>query len=90
MIKSFKEFIKESYIESPANADILNNDKKKMKKNGYIEVVVDIPVEGVNKGDKVLVSATEYGELDSDSVVTCYKDDDTFIIPKRNLQIESK
>lgn len=89
-IKSFKEFVDESYLEDPADAELLDNDKKKMKKNGYIEVTVVKPVEGLEKDETVLVSATEFGQLDDDVMVTCYKDDKEFMIPKKNLQVEMK
>ena len=58
-----------------------------MKKNGYVEAKVVEPVDGLKKGDKVLVSATEFGQLDDDALVTCYKDDDEIMIAKKNLQV---
>ena len=39
-IKSFSEFVNETFLENPADADLLNHDKKKMKKNGYVEADV--------------------------------------------------
>ncbi len=87
MIKSFKEFVNETFLENPADADLLKHDKKKMKKNGYVEAEVIEPVDGLKKGDKVLVSATEIGQLDDESLVTCYKDDDEIITAKKNIQI---
>ena len=36
-IKSFSEFVNETLIENQADADIHNNNKKKMKKNSYNE-----------------------------------------------------
>ena len=45
------------------------------------------PVDGLKKGDKVLVSATEFGQLDDDALVTCYNDDDEIITAKKNLQV---
>lgn len=86
-IKSFKEFVNETFLDQPANPDILNRNKKKMKKNGYVEATVIEPVDGLKKGDKVLVSATEIGQLDDDSLVTCYKDDDEIITAKKNIQV---
>ena len=59
----------------------------KMKKNGYTEVTVIAPVDGLKKGDKVLVSATEFGQLEDESLVTCYKGDKKIITAKKNLQI---
>lgn len=86
-IKSFNEFVNETFLENPADADLLNHDKKKMKKNGYTEAEVIKPVDGLKKGDKVLVSATEFGQLDDDALVTCYKDDNEIITVKKNLQV---
>ena len=86
-VKSFNEFVNETFLEKPADADLLNHDEKKMKKNGYVEATVIEPVEGLEKDDKVLVSATEFGQLDDDSLVTCYKDDEKIITAKKNLQV---
>ena len=86
-IKSFSEFVNETFLENPADADLLNHSKKKMKKNGYVEAKVVEPVDGLKKGDKVLVSATEFGQLDDDALVTCYNDDDEIMTAKKNLQV---
>lgn len=87
-VKSFSEYVNETFLEQPANADLLDHNKKKMKKNGYVEAMVITPVDGLKKGDKVLVSATEIGQLDDDSLVTCYKDDDEKVITaKKNIQV---
>jgi len=88
-VKSFNEFINETFLEKPADVDILDHSKKKMEKNGYAEVTVIETVDGLEKGDKVLVSATEYGQLDDESFVTCYKDDEEYFIQKKNLQANS-
>lgn len=88
-IKSFNEFINETFLEKPADVDILDHSKKKMEKNGYTEVTVIETVDGLEKGDKVLVSATEYGQLDDESFVACYKDDEEYFIQKKNLQVNS-
>lgn len=85
-VKCFSDFVLETYLENPADPDVLDRSKKKMQKNGYTEVTVDIPVDGLEKGEKVLVSATEFGQLEDDSFVTCYKDDEEIIIPKKNLK----
>ena len=85
--KSFSEFVNETFLENPADAYLLNHNKKKMKKNGYVEAEVVKPVDGLKKGDKVLVSATEFGQLDDDALVTCYKDDDEIMTAKKNLQV---
>lgn len=87
-VKRFKEFINETFLEQPADADLLDNSKKKMKKNGYIEVTVLNPVDGLKKGDRVLVTATEFGQLEDDSMITCYKDDKKVITAKKNLQVD--
>ena len=86
-IKSFNEFINETFLDNPADADLLKHNKKKMEKNGYVEAEVIEPVEGLEKGDKVLVSATEFGQLDDESLVTCYKDDKEIITAKKNIQL---
>jgi hypothetical protein len=86
-IKSFNEFVNETFLEKPADANLLNHNKKKMKKNGYVEATVIEPVDGLEKDDKVLVSATEFGQLDDESLVTCYKDDKEIITAKKNLQV---
>ena len=88
-VKCFREFINETYLENPADAELLDHNKKKMMKNGYTEVTVINPVDGLEVGDKVLVSATEFGQLGDDAFVTCYKDDKEIITAKKNLQIES-
>ena len=55
----------------------------------HILVKIIETVDGLEKGDKVLVSATEYGQLDDESFVTCYKDDEEYFIQKKNLQANS-
>lgn len=76
-------------MESPSNPEVLNFNHKKMKKNGYTDVIVDIPVTGIKKGETVYVSATEFGQLPSDAMVTCItSDDEEIIIPKKNLKIK--
>lgn len=67
----------------------MNYNHKKMKKNGYIEVESNISVEEVNKGDKVYVSATEFGQLDDDSMITCITEDDKeVLISKKDLIVK--
>lgn len=76
-------------MESPANPELLKYDPKKMKKNGYIEVTVKIPVTGVKKGDKVFVTATEFGQIPNDGMLSCITTDKKeIIIPKKNLIID--
>ncbi len=86
-VKSFNEFVNETFLDKPVKPELLDFDEKKMKKNGYFEAVVLEPVEGLKKDDKVLVSATEFGQLDDEALVTCYKDDEEIIVPKKNLQV---
>ena len=87
-VKSFNEFINETFLEKPTDADALDYDKKKMKKNGYIEVTVIEPVDGLKKGDKVLVSATEFGQLEDESLVACHTGKKKIFTAKKNLQVE--
>lgn len=87
-IKNFEEFLNENFIERPADVEILNHDEKKMKKNGYIEVTVIEPIDGVEKDEVVLTSATEFSQLDKDAMITCYKGENEIIIPKKNLIIK--
>ena len=64
-------------------------DHDEMIKNGYTEVTIATPVDGVEKDEKVLVSATEYGQLDDDSLITVFKSNGkTIMIPKMNLKVE--
>ena len=86
-IKSFNELVNKTLLEIPSDADLLNHNLQNMKKNGYVEAKVVEPVDGLKKGDKVLVSATEFGQLDDDALVTCYKNDDEIITAKKNLQV---
>jgi len=87
-VKSFKEFINETYLDQPSDPNILDYDEEKMKKNGYAEVTVIETVDGLEKGDKVLVSATEFGQLDDESLVTCHKGDEKIFTTKKNLQVD--
>lgn len=87
-IKSFSEFVNETFLEKPSDVDILDHNKKKMEKNGYIEVTVIEPVDGLKKGDKVLVSATEFGQLEDESLVACHKGEEKIFTTKKNLQVD--
>ena len=72
-IKSFSEFVNETFLENPADADLLNHNKKKMKKNGYVEAEVVKPVDGLKKGDKITCSFTyNKGGLQYDSSQMTY------------------
>lgn len=87
-IKTFQEFINETYLEKTVDPKVLKYDKKKMKKNGYIEVSILKNIDGLKKGDKVLVTATEIGQLEDESLITCYKDDKEIIVPKKDLKFD--
>lgn len=86
-IKSFEDFVNETFLDNQVDADLLDHDKKKMKKNGYTEATVIEPVDGLKKDEKVLVSATEFGELGDNALITCYKGDEKFITTKKNLKV---
>ena len=88
-VRKFEKQLQESYLESPASAEVLKYDRDDMIKNGYTEVTVITPVEGTEKDEKVLVSATEYGQLDDDALITVFKaDGKNIMIPKMNLKVE--
>jgi hypothetical protein len=88
-VRKFEKQLQESYLESPASAEVLKYDRDDMIKNGYTEVTVATPVEGTEKDEKVLVSATEYGQLDDDALITVFKaDGKNIMIPKMNLKVE--
>jgi len=87
-IKTFQEFVNETYLEKTVDPKVLKYDKKKMKKNGYIEVSLLKDIDGLKKGDKVLVTATEIGQLEDESLITCYKNDKEIIVPKKDLKID--
>ena len=88
-VRKFEKQLQESYLESPACPEVLKYDRDEMIKNGYTEVTIATPVEGTEKGEKVLVSATEYGQLDDDALITVFKaDGKNIMIPKMNLKVE--
>ena len=87
-IKTFQEFVNETYLEKTGGPKILKEEKKKMKKNGYIEVSRLKEIDGLKKGDKVLITSTEIGQLEDESLITCYKDDKEIIVPKKDLKID--
>ena len=89
VIKKFAQFVNENYLDTPADPNIMEFDFDKMKENGYTEVTVEKPIEDLEKGDIVLVDASEFGTLDDDAIVTCYtKEGDEVAIPKQNLKVE--
>lgn len=87
MIKSFDEFVSENYLKNRIDPKSLGFDETKMKKNGYVEMTMIADDGDLIKGDKVLVSDTEIGQLDDNSVLTCYKDRKEYIVHKKNLEI---
>ena len=88
-VRKFEKQLQESYLESPARPEVLKFDRDEMIKNGYTEVTVVTPVEGIDKDEKVLVSATEYGQLDDDALITVFKaDGKNIMVPKMNLKVE--
>lgn len=88
-VRKFEKKLQESYLEAPSCPEILKYDHDEMIKNGYTEVTVVTPVEGTEKDEKVLVSATEYGQLDDDALITAFKaDGKNIMIPKMNLKVE--
>jgi hypothetical protein len=90
-IYKFEKQLQETYMEQPVDAQVVDYDKDKMLKNGYTEVTVAANCDdcGVNEGDKVLVSAEEFANLDDAAQITAFKEDGTSIlIPKANLKVE--
>ena len=88
-VRKFEKQLQESYLETPSCPEVLKFDRDEMIKNGYTEVTVITPVEGTEKDEKVLVSATEYGQLDDDALITVFKaDGKNIMIPKMNLKVE--
>lgn len=62
-----------------------------MLKNGYMEVIVEKPVKGLNKGDVVFALTNEFGQIGdygSIKVLRDEKDEDGIIIPIKNLKIK--
>ena len=86
-VKSFVEFVNETFLDNQVDPEVVGYDEKKMKKNGYIEVTIIEPDDGLEKDDKVLVSGTEIGQLDDESLVTCYKGKEKHMTTKKNLQM---
>ena len=87
--RKFEKHLQESYLETPACPETLKFDRDEMINNGYTEVTIVTPVEGTENDEKVLVSATEYGQLDDDALITAFKADGrTIMIPKANLKVE--
>lgn len=90
MIKTFKEFITETYLDNQPTPEYLKNDFDKMKKNGYISVKLLKDVEDNKKGEELMTSSSEFGTFDEDSLVTCYtKDGDKVLVIKSDLEVQN-
>lgn len=88
MIKTFEQFINETFLDEPINPEYLKYDFKKMKKNGYIQVKILKPIDGVKENEELMTSSNEFGTLDDDSLITCYKKNgDEVMITKSNLKV---
>lgn len=88
---SEKKKLSESFLNEPSKPNQLNFNKKKMLKNGYMEVIVEKPVKGLNKGDVVFALTNEFGQIGDDGsikVLKDEKDEDGIIIPIKNLKIK--
>lgn len=78
-------------MNEPSKPNQLKFNKKKMLKNGYMEVIVEKPVKGLNKGDVVFALTNEFGQIGdygSIKVLRDEKDEDGIIIPIKNLKIK--
>ena len=88
-IKTFEQFINETYLDEPVDPKYLKNDFKKMKKNGYISVKVLKSIDNVKEGDELMTSSNEFGTLDDDSLITCYtKHGDKVMVIKSDLKVK--
>lgn len=88
---SFEEFVGESFIDTTTKPEQVNFEKKKMLKNGYIEVVVEKPVEGVEKGDVVFALSNEFGQIGDNALIKVLRDEKDkkgIIIPIENLKLK--
>lgn len=76
------------YLENSVDPKSLDYDFKKLKKNGYIELIVLKSIDGVDKDEHVITNSNEFGTLDDESIVTCYtKDGDEVMIKKSDLEL---
>jgi hypothetical protein len=88
---SFEEFVGESFIDTTTKPEQVDFEKKKMLKNGYIEVVVEEPVEGLEKGDVVFALSNEFGQIGNNALIKVLKDEKDkkgIIIPIENLKLK--
>jgi len=72
---SFEEFVGESFLDTTTKPEQVDFEKKKMLKNGYIEVVVEEPVEGLEKGDVVFALSNEFGQIGDNALIKVLKDE---------------
>lgn len=64
-----------------------------MLKNGYMEVIVEKPVEGLEKDDVVYVRSNEFGQIGNEALVRVMRDEKDrtgIIIPIGNLKIKNE
>jgi hypothetical protein len=62
-----------------------------MLKNGYMEVIVEEPVNGLEKGDVVFALTNEFGQLGGEAsikVLRDERDEKGVFIPIKNLTIK--
>lgn len=88
---SFEEFVGESFIDTTTKPEQVDFEKKKMLKNGYIEVVVEEPVEGLEKGDVVFALSNEFGQIGDNALIKVLRDEKDkkgVIIPIENLKLK--
>jgi len=88
---SFEEFVGESFLDTTTKPEQVDFEKKKMLKNGYIEVVVEEPVEGLEKGDVVFALSNEFGQIGDNALIKVLKDEKDkkgVIIPIENLKLK--
>lgn len=88
---SFEEFVGESFIDTTTKPEQVDFEKKKMLKNGYIEVVVEEPVEGLEKGDVVFALSNEFGQIGNNALIKVLRDEKDkkgIIIPIENLKLK--
>ncbi|MCM1218928.1 MAG: hypothetical protein NC548_30980 [Lachnospiraceae bacterium] len=75
-------------MEKSVDPKSLDYDFKKLKKNGYIQLIVLKSIDGVNKDEHVITNSNEFGTLDDKSIITCYtKDGDEVMIQKSDLEL---
>lgn len=64
-----------------------------MLKNGYLQVIVEKPVEGLDKDEVVYVRSNEFGQIGDNALVRVLRDEKDrtgIIIPIGNLKIKNE